>query len=106
MRGVGYCDPIMWSSVEKTGSRVACCSGCLSAFKAELLKSIMDDFVAQTFFGEPCTYSEDRHLTNLVLKQGYNVLYIPEAIAYTKSPETLSGFMRQQKRWGNYGCHF
>src|SRR5919204_4243972 len=47
---------------------VVCCSGCLAAYSAPLLREIIDEFAEQRFLGEPCTHSEDRHLTNLVLR--------------------------------------
>lgn len=78
---------------------VVCCSGCLSAYRQETLLKIIDEFVAQEFFNEPCTHSEDRHLTNLVLKQGYRVVYQDRAVSYTHTPDTLTGFLKQQQRW-------
>src|SRR5580765_5497920 len=48
---------------------VVCCSGCLAAYNAPLLRDIIGEFANQRFLGERCTHSEDRHLTNLVLKQ-------------------------------------
>jgi len=78
---------------------VVCCSGCLSAYRAEVLKETIEDFVSQKFFGEACTHSEDRHLTNLVLKRRYHVKFVPEAICYTETPATVSGFLKQQQRW-------
>lgn len=78
---------------------VNCCSGCLAAYKTDLLKSNIEVFVEQTFLGEKCTHSEDRHLTNLVLKQGYKVKFNPLAVSYTLTPSTLSGFVKQQQRW-------
>jgi len=78
---------------------VVCCSGCLSAYRANLLKNIIDEFVNQKFFGEPCTHSEDRHLTNLILKGRHHVKFVPEAISYTETPATLKGFLKQQQRW-------
>jgi hyaluronan synthase len=78
---------------------VVCCSGCLAAYKAPLLREVIDEFQQQRFLGEPCTHSEDRHLTNLVLKRGYDVVYVAEAISYTETPATVAGFLRQQRRW-------
>jgi len=43
---------------------VVCCSGCLAAYRASLLREMIDEFAGQRFLGEPCTHSEDRHLTN------------------------------------------
>jgi hyaluronan synthase len=77
---------------------VVCCSGCLAAYRADLLREIVDEFANQRFLGERCTHSEDRHLTNLVLKRGYGVVYVPEATSWTEAPATAGGFLRQQRR--------
>ena len=78
---------------------VVCCSGCLAAYRASVLRAIIDDFAGQMFLGEKCTHSEDRHLTNLVLKAGYDVVYVPEAVSWTETPATVRDFVRQQRRW-------
>jgi hyaluronan synthase len=78
---------------------VVCCSGCLAAYRASLLRETIDEFAGQRFLGEPCTHSEDRHLTNLVLKRGYDVVYVAEAVSWTETPATVRGFLRQQRRW-------
>jgi hyaluronan synthase len=78
---------------------VVCCSGCLAAYRASLLREMIDEFAGQRFLGEPCTHSEDRHLTNLVLKRGYDVVYVAEAVSWTETPATVRGFLRQQRRW-------
>jgi len=78
---------------------VVCCSGCLAAYRAPLLRELIDEFAAQRFLGEPCTHSEDRHLTNLVLKRDYEVVYVDEAVSWTETPATVRGFLRQQRRW-------
>src|SRR3954464_13713542 len=78
---------------------VVCCSGCLAAYRAPLLREVVDEFAAQQFLGESCTHSEDRHLTNLILKRGYDVVYVAEAVSWTETPSTARGFLRQQRRW-------
>ena len=78
---------------------VVCCSGCLAAYRASLLRDAIDEFASQRFLGEACTHSEDRHLTNLVLKRGYDVVYVADAVSWTETPSTLRGFLRQQRRW-------
>jgi cellulose synthase/poly-beta-1,6-N-acetylglucosamine synthase-like glycosyltransferase len=78
---------------------VVCCSGCLAAYKASLLREVIDEFANQRFLNERCTHSEDRHLTNLVLKRGYDVVYVAEAVSWTETPATVKGFLRQQRRW-------
>ena len=78
---------------------VVCCSGCLAAYSAPLLRDMIGEFAAQRFLGESCTHSEDRHLTNLVLKRGFDVVYVAEAVSWTETPATVNGFLRQQRRW-------
>jgi hyaluronan synthase len=78
---------------------VVCCSGCLAAYRVDLLKEIIEEFANQRFLGESCTHSEDRHLTNLVLKRGYDVVYVAKAVSWTETPATVRGFLRQQRRW-------
>jgi hyaluronan synthase len=78
---------------------VVCCSGCLAAYRASLLREVIDEFASQRFLGEACTHSEDRHLTNLVLKRGFDVVYTAEAVSWTETPATVLGFLRQQRRW-------
>ena len=78
---------------------VVCCSGCLAAYQAPLLREVIDEFAGQRFLGQSCTHSEDRHLTNLVLKRGYDVVYVAEAVSWTETPATVRGFVRQQRRW-------
>lgn len=78
---------------------VVCCSGCLAAYRATLLRELIDEFASQRFLGDRCTHSEDRHLTNLVLRRGYDVVYVEDAVSWTETPSTFRGFMRQQRRW-------
>jgi hyaluronan synthase len=78
---------------------VVCCSGCLAAYRADLLREVIREFAEQRFLGEECTHSEDRHLTNLVLRRNYDVVYVEEAVSWTETPATLRGFLRQQRRW-------
>jgi len=78
---------------------VSCCSGALSAYRVDLIREKMDAFFGQKLFGEYCTHSEDRHLTNLVLKSGHQVVFVPAAIAHTHTPSTYRAFLRQQQRW-------
>jgi hyaluronan synthase len=78
---------------------VVCCSGCLAAYRADLLREVIVEFAEQRFLGEACTHSEDRHLTNLVLRRNYDVVYVEEAVSWTETPATVRGFLRQQRRW-------
>jgi hyaluronan synthase len=76
-----------------------CCSGPFSAYRGDLVRERKEEYVAQTFFGRSCTFGDDRHLTNLILRDGYRVVYDDNAHAKTNVPETLRAYLRQQVRW-------
>lgn len=78
---------------------VLCCSGPLAAYRSSILGDIKDKYITQEFLGDLCTYGDDRHLTNLVLEQGYKVHYDRRAVAYTHVPQSIPGYLRQQTRW-------
>jgi hyaluronan synthase len=78
---------------------VLCVSGPLGVYKTEYLELFLEDWVNQTFLGTPCTYGDDRHLTNNILLLGKKVLYTHLAVCYTDTPESVVRFFTQQVRW-------
>ena len=78
---------------------VLCCSGAFSAYRRSVLDQIWPQYIGQRFFGRPCTYGDDIHLTNLVLANGWHSCYVPTAEALTVVPSTLRSYFRQQARW-------
>jgi cellulose synthase/poly-beta-1,6-N-acetylglucosamine synthase-like glycosyltransferase len=78
---------------------VMCCSGPFAAYRTEVVDRIKDDYISQVFLGQICTFGDDRHLTNLILREGYQVVFDNRAIAFTQAPTTLTGYIRQQVRW-------
>lgn len=89
----------IYKKAQSSIGMVVCCSGCIAAYRSDIAKEIIEEFVNQRFLGEDCTHSEDRHLTNLVLRSGLKVKYVPGAISYTSTPHTIKGFLKQQQRW-------
>ena len=59
----------------------------------------MKQWLSQTFLGVKRTFGDDRGLTNLILQDGLETIYVPVARASTIVPETLSRYMTQQTRW-------
>ncbi len=80
-------------------SAVLCCHGAFSAYRRLILTQCWDAYQHQVYRGVVCTTGDDLHLTNLVLAAGYDSLYAPPARAYTRVPETVREFARQQLRW-------
>ena len=78
---------------------VLCCSGPLSMYRRRVLTTAWPQYVAQTFRGQPCTYGDDRHLTNLVLGAGWRTVFAPYAECITAAPTTMRGYLKQQTRW-------
>jgi len=78
---------------------VLCCSGPLAAYRNTLIQQVKDAYVSERFFGTICTYGDDRHLTNLILEQGYAVRFERKAKADTQVPQHLKAWLRQQVRW-------
>ena len=78
---------------------VLCCSGPLSMYRRHVLAAVWPRYVTQTFRGIPCTYGDDRHLTNLVLGDGWKTVFAPYAGCITSAPTTVPAYLRQQTRW-------
>ena len=78
---------------------VICCSGAFSVYRTSVLRRVMKQWLSQTFLGVKRTFGDDRGLTNLILRDGLETIYVPVARASTIVPETLSKYMTQQMRW-------
>lgn len=78
---------------------VVCCSGAFSVYRTDILRKLMDEWLNQRFLGLKRTYGDDRGLTNLILRDGFETTYVPIARAETIVPENLSKYVKQQTRW-------
>jgi hyaluronan synthase len=78
---------------------VYCCPGALTAFRLSVVREVLEPWERQTFWGAPCTYGEDRALTNFVLKAGYDTVYQRSAVVHTVVPETYAQLCRMFLRW-------
>lgn len=78
---------------------VLCIAGPMGCYKINVLKEILDEWFDQEFLGQKCTFGDDRHLTNRILKTGKKVVYTEHAIGYTDTPVEYSRYYKQQTRW-------
>ena len=78
---------------------VYCCPGALSAYRMSVVRDVLDEWERQTFLGTPCTYGEDRALTNLILGRGFDAVYQRTAVVHTVVPVTYSKLCRMFLRW-------
>jgi hyaluronan synthase/N-acetylglucosaminyltransferase len=78
---------------------VMCCSGPLAAYRRSVIEDVKDEYVSQMFLDRLCTFGDDRHLTNLILREGYEVVFVDKAKAHTEAPTTIPRYLHQQVRW-------
>jgi len=79
---------------------MTCCSGPLSIYRVcALHDEILERFATQTVYGELCEPGDDRHLTNLIMAQGYRSRQTSLAVAATEAPAEMRRFLLQQLRW-------
>jgi N-acetylglucosaminyltransferase len=65
-------------------------TGCFALYRTNLLKTV----------GFPSkTVTEDLDLSWIVLEQNGKIVYVPEAVGYTREPRTFKEYSTQVKRW-------
>lgn len=86
------------SAQSKLGS-VLCTPGALSAYRKEAVFNCLEAWISQTFMGKVSKIGEDRAMTNMILKQGYKVLFQRDAHVYTNIPENYNNLRKMFTRW-------
>ena len=85
-------------AAESLYGTVACCSGCLAAYRRRYVIPILDEWLHQKFLGTEATFGDDRSLTNYMIRR-YRVVYNSNAVCSTIVPERYRQFFKQQLRW-------
>lgn len=83
----------IWRASMSYFGQVSVLSGACTMMRYKVAKSVMDDYVKRNI-----RIGEDRYLTYLILKEGWDTVFAPNAIAYTESPTGMK-FIKQQLRW-------
>ncbi len=78
---------------------VLCVSGPIGIYRTSVIQRFLMEFVNQRFMGLECTYGDDRHLTNNVLEEGFDVKFNHLVTCKTDTPENIFRFFNQQTRW-------
>ncbi|ROS74610.1 glycosyltransferase [Cellulomonas sp. PhB143] len=79
--------------------QVGCLPGRTIAFRRNILVRVMDKFMTERFLGIFLEVSDDRTLTNLTLKEGYQTVYQSTSLVYTDAPLQVKKLYKQQLRW-------
>jgi hyaluronan synthase len=99
MQWVRYVNLDFLRAAQSIYKTVTCTPGSLAAYRREALLPHLEAWRHQTFLGAPCVHSEDRALTNLVLRHGWYTYYQRTAKVYTIVPETYWGVVNMYLRW-------
>ncbi|HEY1816448.1 MAG TPA: glycosyltransferase family 2 protein [Kofleriaceae bacterium] len=86
-------------NLEWSMRRVLCLSGCLTAYRRDVLVELEPILEHREICGVPIKYGEDRFLTRQIVKARYLTTMTLTARCYTTVPATLSGYFSQQLRW-------
>lgn len=86
-------------AVQSVFRTVYCTPGALSAYRADVVRAVLDRWTGQTFLGAPCDIGEDRSLTNYIFEQGYDTVFQRNAVVHTTVPETYDQLCKMYLRW-------
>jgi len=79
--------------------RVMCLSGCLTAYRRDVLIELEPLLENREILGVPIRYGEDRYLTRQIVKAGYYTTMTLDAVCRTNVPTNLADYFSQQLRW-------
>nr|HEX4319077.1 glycosyltransferase [Kofleriaceae bacterium] len=79
--------------------RVMCLSGCLTAYRRDVLVQLEPVLEKRTILGVDIKYGEDRFLTRQIVKAGWLTTMTLDAKCRTFVPNTLTSYFSQQLRW-------
>ena len=78
---------------------VLCLSGCLTAYRRHVLQELLPVLESRNILGVDIKYGEDRFLTRMIVKAGYQTIMNVHAVCRTTAPTSLSDYLSQQLRW-------
>jgi hyaluronan synthase len=99
MQGVRFVNLDYLRASQSLYRAVICTPGSLSAYRRSALLPQLEAWRRQTFLRAPCHHSEDRALTNFILRGGHYTYYQRTALVYTLVPHTYKGVCRMYLRW-------
>jgi cellulose synthase/poly-beta-1,6-N-acetylglucosamine synthase-like glycosyltransferase len=94
-----YYSYFLMKRVELRFRSVMCLSGCLTAYRRTVLQELLPVLENRSVMGIEIKYGEDRFLTRMIVKAGYETIMNPQAVCRTVAPTSLSVYLSQQLRW-------
>jgi len=78
---------------------VQCTPGAFSAYRRSAVEAVLNEWNQQSWCGRPSTIAEDRALSNLILRDGHEIVFQSTAVVWTNVPLTYQGLSRMFQRW-------
>lgn len=86
-------------SSENIFRKVQCLSGPLVAIRKECFNEVREEIANRTFLGVKIMNGEDRALTQMLLRKGYNTYVNNDSLCWTTVPTKFPEYAKQQLRW-------
>lgn len=86
-------------SAQSSLGSVLCTPGALAAYRKDAVMACLPEWINQTFMGQLSDIGEDRAMTNMILKQGYHVVFQRNAQVLTNIPEKYKNLYKMFIRW-------
>ncbi len=86
-------------SAQSSLGSVLCTPGALAAYRKDAVMACLPEWINQTFMGQLSDIGEDRAMTNMILKQGYHVVFQRNAHVLTNIPEKYKNLYKMFIRW-------
>lgn len=84
---------------QSASGNVFCTPGALSAYRRTAVLPLIDQWLDQTFMGQPARIGEDRAIATLLLCSGHRIVHQARAKAETCLPDTYRGVCKMLIRW-------
>jgi hyaluronan synthase len=78
---------------------VLCTPGAFSAYRRSAVEAVLNDWNNQSWCGKPSTIAEDRALSNLILREGHEIVFQGDAVVWTNVPITYKQMAKMYQRW-------
>ncbi|MDD5084027.1 MAG: NosD domain-containing protein [Candidatus Moranbacteria bacterium] len=81
------------------GNALSCISGRTGVYRRSAIAHLTKELVTERFFGKKCISGDDKRLTSLVQRDGWDVKYVRTALVYTPGSRDMRTYTKQQIRW-------
>lgn len=99
-QGIFYANSYhIFKKIENAFRKVQCLSGCVVAMRMDVFLKLSQEVASRNFLGLRITNGEDRALTQILLRNGYNTYINFDAKCWTHAPTTFDSYIKQQLRW-------